>query len=93
LWAENSVNPVEMKSKAGQSLLQCPYVVSRDEPARAEGQNAVAQLPASFLEVPKGLHANDAVDGKSALLLKCANRFIDGVIEDGRRGFGCTGVG
>jgi hypothetical protein len=93
LWAKDSVDPVKMKAKTRESLLERPHIISRNEPACAERQNPVTELPACLFQMPEGLYADDAVDGQSALLLKCANRFIDGIIENGWRGFGGTGVG
>jgi hypothetical protein len=33
----------------------------------------------------EGLHTNDAIDSEPAPLLKGANCFVDGMVEDGRR--------
>jgi hypothetical protein len=81
LWAEDPVDAIEVESQAGKSLLQGANVIAGDQPTSPKRENTITKLPASLFKVPESLHANDAVDGKPAPLLKGANGLVNSIIE------------
>ncbi len=56
-------------------------VVTAHEMTGRVRQCAITELPAGFFEVAQRLWADDAIHSKTALLLECADRSINAVVE------------
>ncbi len=85
LPTEDAVDPAGVEPHVQQPLLQRGHVVADERVADGVLENPVAEAPASLVEQPPGLRADDAVDAGASLLLEVADGGVERVVERRRR--------
>ncbi len=78
---EDAVVATRVEAELEQAPLEGEDVVAGQEVARRVPEDAVTEAPPGVVEQAPGLRADDAVDGRSALLLEPAYGGIDRVVE------------
>jgi hypothetical protein len=79
-YPKNSIWSTAVETHPGEALLQRQNIVADHEVAGVEQHDSIAQAPACLIKVPKGLRADNPINGNSPLLLKCAHRMGEGLV-------------